>query len=143
MCQCPERGDPHFYTIWILQKRNGNGSGVNALKGATFISTTAGKADGSYRNVMCQCPEWGDLHFHCITVCKNGGAWNGVNALKGATFISTLLKIMLTLPSGCVNALKGATFISTGMMKHDRKKKTGCQCPERGNLHFHVYSASL
>ena len=36
----------------------------NALKGATFISTTAGKADGSYRNVLCQCPEWGELHYH-------------------------------------------------------------------------------
>ena len=38
----------------------------NALKGATFISTTAGKADGSYRNVLCQCPELGDLHFHTV-----------------------------------------------------------------------------
>ena len=42
----------------------------NALKGATFISTTAGKADGSYRNVLCQCPEWGDLHFHAVGLAE-------------------------------------------------------------------------
>ena len=61
----------------------------NALKGATFISTTAGKADGSYRNVLCQCPEWGDLHFHALEAKEVYIKVACVNALNGATFIST------------------------------------------------------
>ena len=36
---------------------------VNALNGATFISTRiANKRKGVI--LLCQCPEWGDLHFH-------------------------------------------------------------------------------
>ena len=39
---------------------------------------------------MCQCPEWGDLHFYY-----------------------SIAKFMSSLCGGCVNALNGATFIST------------------------------
>ena len=63
MCQCPERGDLHFYF-----KRVDAGCTekdcVNALKGATFISTQ--------------------------TLCMRFIREACVNALKGATFISTL-----------------------------------------------------
>ena len=65
LCQCPERGDPHFYYVtpqekeaWLLQC-------VNALKGATLIST-AELISNAIDDVPC------------------------VNALKGATLISTL-----------------------------------------------------
>ena len=41
-------------------RKNG---GVNALKGATFISTM--RIDLDYiKKWMCQCPERGDLHFY-------------------------------------------------------------------------------
>ena len=36
---------------------------VNALKGATFISTGMTTAE-KLRVEMCQCPERGDLHFY-------------------------------------------------------------------------------
>ena len=38
MCQCPERGDLHFHEK-LNPKRKGISKCVNALKGATFIST--------------------------------------------------------------------------------------------------------
>ena len=64
MCQCPERGDLHFYSTLMVHRK----------------LTNAG---------LCQCPEWGDLHFYSkdndLTI-----NWNCVNALNGATFISTL-----------------------------------------------------
>ena len=75
---------------------------VNALNEATFISTNQSLKTDVYP-MLCQCPEWGDLHFHCITVCKNGGAWNGVNALNGATFISTERKIRGCKANGIVS----------------------------------------
>ena len=37
----------------------------------------------------------------------------------------------------CVNALKGATFISTKESKCIWRSIIMCQCPERGDLHFH------
>ena len=65
MCQCPERGDLHFYSIIIgsvkLLERC-----VNALKGATSISTTDTRMLDA-EEVTCQCPERGDLHFY-VTV---------------------------------------------------------------------------
>ena len=97
LCQCPERGDLHFYLEHSLHQHSK--VCVNALKGATFISTSRSwKSPG--QNGTC------------------------VNALNGATFISTHLIVSIKLLRICVNALKGATFISTnyaGMMKHDRK----------------------
>ena len=38
MCQCPERGDLHFYQF-DDRDRSQPSCCVNALKGATFIST--------------------------------------------------------------------------------------------------------
>ena len=38
---------------------------VNALNGATFISTQ-NKNDFDIMKEMCQCPEWGDLHFYAL-----------------------------------------------------------------------------
>ena len=87
MCQCPERGDLHFYmstwkTVLVILL------GVNALKGATFISTgipniyvdTTEKSVNALKGAtfistdmvnngwkvdnVCQCPERGDLHFY-------------------------------------------------------------------------------
>ena len=87
MCQCPERGDLHFHA-WFLASFE-TVDCVNALKGATFIST---KKTGRSLPAMTSC----------------------VNALKGATFISTMYTHKYyKLVTGCVNALKGATFIST------------------------------
>ena len=87
MCQCPERGDLHFYerealVFYIVTNC------VNALKGATFISTL-------------------------ILMFLLGSRLRSVNALKGATFISTDKPFQKSRMISCVNALKGATFIST------------------------------
>ena len=41
VCQCPERGDLHFYNSDETTEPNVQ-VGVNALKGATFISTVTG-----------------------------------------------------------------------------------------------------
>ena len=63
---------------------------------------------------MCQCPEWGDLHFYLESFPVMKALLMSVNALKGATSISTIL---------------GKDFMRT---------KIGmCQCPERGDLHFY------
>ena len=43
LCQCPERGDPHFYTQVFLKEASSQLRCVNALKGATLISTNSGK----------------------------------------------------------------------------------------------------
>ena len=37
---------------------------VNALKGATFISTRRSLYQHTEKSTVCQCPEWGDLHFY-------------------------------------------------------------------------------
>ena len=63
LCQCPERGDLHFYQYVDVLVRVKNMC-VNALKGATSISTL--KPPVTEMNITC------------------------VNALKGATSISTL-----------------------------------------------------
>ena len=62
---------------------------------------------------MCQCPEWGDLHFYGLNVEDKSNN------------------------EGCVNALKGATFISTEQVMLRQGLITVCQCPERGDLHFY------
>ena len=36
----------------------------NALNGATFISTKKAFTEAETETELCQCPEWGDLHFH-------------------------------------------------------------------------------
>ena len=38
---------------------------------------------------MCQCPEWGDLHFYLESFPVMKALLMSVNALKGATSIST------------------------------------------------------
>ena len=63
LCQCPERGDLHFYADCV-------------------------RLVGENRR-MCQCPERGDLHFYGGITMKIKVNAIGVNALKGATFIST------------------------------------------------------
>ena len=37
---------------------------VNALNGATFISTITVAEGKTSEAMLCQCPEWGDLHFY-------------------------------------------------------------------------------
>ena len=76
MWQCPERGDPHFYfnSAWLILI--GFVICVNALKGATRIST------------VVQDIEKDDV--------------KGVNALKGATRISTCIYLFGIL-SGIVS----------------------------------------
>ena len=81
-------GRPAFLPMQEVME-NQNDFCVNALKGATFISTILAYNTGKSIDEMCQCPKRGDLHFHLLServflmllVC--------VNALKGATFIST------------------------------------------------------
>ena len=85
---------------------------VNALKGATFISTLAVELQTNSWLIPCQCPERGDLHFY-----------------ENIMIVGKLMN--------CVNALKGATFISTGMTTAEKLRVEMCQCPERGDLHFY------
>ena len=70
------------------QEKKQRSAGVNALKGATSISTAFGHP--------------GYIHME-----------ESVNALKGATSISTREKNTNSVWIKCVNALKGATSIST------------------------------
>ncbi len=63
--------------------------GVNALNGATSISTETELAVIE-KNEMCQCPEWGDLHFYEDLQSELEYVMECVNALNGATSISTL-----------------------------------------------------
>ena len=63
MCQCPERGDLHFY-LHTTRKGYEASSCVNALKGATFISTDGDFTDYDRLEYVCQYPERGDLHFY-------------------------------------------------------------------------------
>ncbi len=48
MCQCPERGDLHFYQDEMVEKHAGIRC-VNALKGATSISTVYGNSTDQWR----------------------------------------------------------------------------------------------
>ena len=64
LCQCPERGDLHFYMSFLLLPR--------------------------IQRILCQCPERGDLHFYIEKTVTKDGTVNCVNALKGATSISTM-----------------------------------------------------
>ena len=113
LCQCPNWSDLHFYLyydeiIWryILC--------VNALTGATFISTGATMRKNGVILNMCQCPNWGDLHFYSNFTKTQKRMRKCVNALTGATFISTNRRKRRRINQGkCVNALTGATFIST------------------------------
>ena len=63
---------------------------VNALNGATFISTVITLMD-ILSDMLCQCPKWGYLHFYKTMKNNEFVKWGDcVNALNGATFISTL-----------------------------------------------------
>ena len=111
-CQCPERGDLHFYF-----KRVDAGCTekdcVNALKGATFISTVSIWSEGVC-GILCQCPERGDLHFY--------GYIDDV--------LTRVDHIMCQCPErGDLHFYADPLYeIHTGSM---------CQCPERGDLHFY------
>ena len=116
LCQWPEWGDLHFY--YHKQYRNIIPFfGVNALNGATFISTnTMLSRIGTTEE--CQCPERGDLHFYRLRLLLPSLKNSCVNALKGATSISTARFVCNSKHAwNCVNALKGATSISTAGMK--------------------------
>ena len=63
LCQCPERGDPHFYSLKVHIKTYFNFNCGNALKGATRISTQDNASMRS-RNSVWQCPERGNPHFY-------------------------------------------------------------------------------
>ena len=110
---------------------------VNALKGATFISTGQ-SIRWTESFILCQCPEWGDLHFHSnkehqyywtgkVCQCPERGDLH-FHKITGKRTTKTknvsmpwmgrpsfpLIAIMaISGTMMCVNALKGATFIST------------------------------
>ena len=113
MCQCPERGDPHFYESRVPRPYRGIDYCVNALKGATLISTKVRR----YLQLIqkrCQCPERGDPHFYGLREKLELVKDSCVNALKGATLISTgFFRRNKSSVKKSVNALKGATLIST------------------------------
>ena len=74
---------------------------------------------------MCQCPEWGDLHFYLESFPVMKALLMSVNALNGATSISTISdQIRICAQHVCVNALKGATSISTELNSNG---KNGCK----------------
>ena len=54
---------------------------------------------------MCQCPEWGDLHFYGLNVEDKSNNEGCVNALNGATFISTEITV-----NPCKSRLCGSIF---------------------------------
>ena len=87
LCQCPERGDLHFYFLfeklkkerWLCQcPERGD------LHFHLIIDNT------TFETAVCQCPERGDLHFHSFDLEKYKIMQHSVNALNGATSISTL-----------------------------------------------------
>ena len=63
---------------------------INALNGATFISTKRSIMQKAIHLRLCQCPERGGLHFYEEKYDYALKQLLCVNALKGATFISTL-----------------------------------------------------
>ena len=88
LCQCPERGDLHFYA-----------ETVDTLSADEAVSMPwKGRPSFLQRNPLeiqthpkvCQCPERGDLHFYGEKRNYLRRKIPCVNALKGATFISTL-----------------------------------------------------
>ena len=112
MCQCPERGDLHFYGL-IMKKMDEFSDCVNALKGATFISTGQ-KISLKVLGLWCQCPERGDLHFYEVSPYANED-WNMMCQCpeRGDLHFYRSIRSWNSSANGCVNALKGATFIST------------------------------
>ncbi len=111
----------------------------NALKGATFISTISWNGFQT-QNTRCVNALNGATFISTIRWQRNLYTTKYcVNALNGATFISTIqMKPFLYFIMKCVNALKGATSISTNdAINQSLKTEVLCQCPERGDLHFH------
>ena len=112
MCQCPERGDLHFY-VFTERFLKCSCQCVNALKGATFISTLS-KFPGIFISYRCQCPERGALHFYTADT-GNSGTTAGMCQCpeRGDLHFYKVKAGCHALIVACVNALKGATFIST------------------------------
>ena len=52
--------------------------------------------------------------------------------------MSDWMRLQVTRSRKVGNALKGATFISTEKIKNIKLMPIVCQCPERGDLHFHI-----
>ena len=129
--------------------------------GATLISTIQ-YADKDGHRYLVSMPWKGRHSFLLKQSLRQRSKTQCVNALKGATLISTLMNEInqtkewlvsmpwkgrpsfpLNLAGGqklwrcCVNALNGATFISTDIDRTIKKCNKACQCPERGDLHFH------
>ena len=75
MCQCPERGNLHFY-VRHSEENWGENCCVNALIGATFISTYTQLVEKGVDNVVGQCPERGNLHFYRANATSNPGTNN-------------------------------------------------------------------
>ena len=121
MCQCPERGDLHFYVTghahacpmkMVSMPWKGRPPFLlgMAQKGVHMKIIKRNGAEAE----LCQCPERGDLHFYTNKPVVKEFETTCVNALKGATSISTEPSIKAVRKiSNCVNALKGATSIST------------------------------
>ena len=63
LCQCPKWGNLHFYEN-SFRKYGHRYDCVNALNGATFISTFNQMLAVNQNGIMCQCPKWGNLHFY-------------------------------------------------------------------------------
>ncbi len=61
--QCPKWGNLHFYEYVEEAMKEIRGC-VNALNGATFISTEQPVMHTDDEFELCQCPEWGNLHFY-------------------------------------------------------------------------------
>ena len=158
LCQCPERGDLHFYFLfeklkkerWLCQcPERGD------LHFHLIIDNT------TFETAVCQCPERGDLHFHSFDLEKykimqhsvnalngatsistgiSGTAWvkdeKCVNALNGATSISTLSYYYNILLKCCVNALNGATSISTKELYENKDRNNSVSMPWMGRPPF-------
>ena len=103
LCQCPERGGLHFYEEkydYALKQL----LCVNALKGATFISTLRWMNEISPATIVSMPWKRRPSFLLDNTELLNKMA-NCVNALKGATFISTLAS-----GNPCKSRLCGSIF---------------------------------
>ena len=111
MCQCPERGDPHFYTFVVPEGINLSDDVSMPWKGRpSFLLPRL----WLYATYFVSMPWKGRPSFLHVRAVR----WK----------VGT---------SSSVNALKGATLISTAIYATEKLAQMVCQCPERGDPHFY------
>ena len=161
MCQCPQSGDPHFYSKAKVEKQNIRWCQCPQSGDPHFYRAWRTHIRPDQRS--CQCPQSGDPHFYKILVPEEAG-WFCVNALSRAILISTsFIRRESDCYRFCVNALSRAILISTKYRRRVNMRKNKsvsmpsvgrssflpnpktiatskavvCQCPQSGDPHFY------